>query len=287
MLIDATHKPWFFWTAVLAVLANAVYLFLEWYTPGGLSGGSTAGLWYGILGTALMIYAGLLSALRRFPAWWWLGARQTWLRGHIWLGLLSVVLILCHSGYHLGGPIEQALWVVLGLTILTGILGLVLQQFLPRLIALRVPSEAPYEQIPHMYQVMRRKGDAILMAIFDAQTSQASIMMSQVGIGAQMQLQDFYSTQVRPFLETRYRGASLLANPLQAQAAFSRLRALPGLADVKDKVTELELLCDERRQLAVQERLYFWLHAWLLVHIPLSVALLVLTVVHVVASLYY
>jgi hypothetical protein len=49
----------------------------------------------------------------------------------------------------------------------------------------------------------------------------------------------------------------------------------------------LEQSCDERRQLAQQERLFRWLHGWLKVHIPCSVALLVFTVVHVITALYY
>jgi hypothetical protein len=56
---------------------------------------------------------------------------------------------------------------------------------------------------------------------------------------------------------------------------------------VKEQVAEMRSLCDERRLLARQEQLHGWLHGWLLVHIPLSVALLVLTVAHVVMALYY
>jgi len=36
-----------------------------------------------------------------------------------------------------------------------------------------------------------------------------------------------------------------------------------------------------------QERIHRWLHIWLLLHIPLSVALLVLGVLHIVTALYY
>jgi hypothetical protein len=57
--------------------------------------------------------------------------------------------------------------------------------------------------------------------------------------------------------------------------------------EVKEQVTELQRLCDERRQLAEQERLHRLLHGWLLVHIPLSAVLLVLGVAHAVMSLYY
>ena len=46
-------------------------------------------------------------------------------------------------------------------------------------------------------------------------------------------------------------------------------------------------MCEERRLLREQERMHFWLHSWLLVHVPLSAALLVLGAAHVVMSLYY
>ena len=39
---------------------------------------------------------------------------------------------------------------------------------------------------------------------------------------------------------------------------------------------DLEDICDEARQLVRQERLHHWLHGWLLVHIPLSLALILL-----------
>jgi hypothetical protein len=157
------------------------------------------------------------------------------------------------------------------------------------MLTLRVPSEAPYEQLPHIFQVLRHKGDDIIVAVLsgDVEASQATVMASQVGLQALVQFKDFYDKQVRPFLGEPRRRSPLLSNPLKAQAAFDRLRALPGLAKVKDKVTELETLWEEHRQLALQQRLHHWLHVWLLFHVPLSVGLLVLGVVHIVASLYY
>src|SRR5438105_11273125 len=122
LLIDSTHRRWFATTAVLAAAALGLYWWLDSRTPGGLSGGSIVGLWYGIIGSALMIYAGLLAALRKVPAWWWIGSRKVWLKGHIWLGLLSGVVILCHSGFHWGGLLERVLWIVFVCTRLLGIL---------------------------------------------------------------------------------------------------------------------------------------------------------------------
>ncbi len=289
MLIDSTHRRWIMCTVALGLVAIAAYWWLDRSTPGGLTGGSTVGLWYGIIGSSLMVFAGLLSALRKVPAWWWIGSRKAWLKGHVWLGLLSVVVILCHSGFRWGGVLEQALWVVFGLTIITGVFGLLLQQFVPRMITTRVPCEAPYEQIPHLCKVMAQKAEKLVSSAWerDLQETQMSMRGSQLGLGAKVQLQEFYEAQILPFLSKPYRRSALLAQPLQAETAFARLKALPGLADVKEQVEELELLCAERRQLAAQERLHHLLHGWLLLHIPLSVALLILGVAHAVASLYY
>ena len=53
-------------------------------------------------------------------------------------------------------------------------------------------------------------------------------------------------------------------------------------------MADLETLCEARRSIVAQERWHAWLHGWLtLLHIPLSVALLVLVAVHIVVSLYY
>ena len=51
----------------------------------------------------------------------------------------------------------------------------------------------------------------------------------------------------------------------------------PYLEEVGDIIDELQAICEERRQLAVQRRLHHWLHGWLLIHVPLSYALLLLS----------
>lgn len=289
MIIDSTHRRWIFTTLVLAVVSTALYAWLDRRTPGGLTGGSTVGLWYGVAGSALMVYAGLLSALRRVPSWWWIGARKVWLRGHVWLGLLSGVLIACHAGFRWGGPLEQLLWAVLIGTLATGVVGVVLQQFLPRMITARVPGEAPYEAIPNRCQALRVRADALIKAVWTAAMpdSQKSVMASQAGIGARVQLQEFFEKHLRPYLAHPPPTRSLLADPLRAEATFSQFRAMPGLAPQAGELHHLEALCDERRQLAEQERLHSWLHGWLLVHVPLSVALLVLGIAHAVTALYH
>jgi hypothetical protein len=292
LLIDSTHKRWIVSTLLIAAVAVGAYLGVARLVPGGLTGGSTVGIWYGIVGSALMVYAGLLAAHRKLPRWTWLGARSFWLKGHIWLGLLSAVFLLCHSGFHWGGPLEFALWLAVIGVLGTGVFGLMLQQVLPRLLTVRVTSEGPYEQIPHLCQVMRRRADALIDAVCGAYNPEAPNVESTQAViklveDSRAQLRTFYEHDVRPFLSLTPPRYSPLANPMQAEARFTKISSLSGLADVKDELGQLATLCEERRQLAEQERIHFWLHAWLAVHVPLSVALLVLAVAHVVTALYW
>src|SRR5262249_18728562 len=99
MLLDSGHKKWAVGTLIATVLAVGLYAWLNLNTPAGLTGGSTAGLWYAVVGSVLMVYAGLLAAHRKVPSWWWIGSRAAWLKGHIWLGSLSAILIGCHGGF--------------------------------------------------------------------------------------------------------------------------------------------------------------------------------------------
>ena len=266
-------------TLALSVLAVGVRLWLEPEAPDTLPGGSQAGLAYGLLGGGLVVFAWLLSALRFVPSWWFIGSRAFWLKGHIWLSLLALVLILCHSGLRFGGLFEQLLYLVFYLVVLTGILGVVLQQFLPRWMTLEVPCEVPYEQIPHVCAVLREKADQEMdeKCVCPAPATCERILR-------------WYSDVVRPFLGWPSQ-SHLFSDASKTAQVFAQMRALPGVDQATSKVPELlarlEEYCHERRRLARQESLHRLLHGWLYLHIPLSAAMMVLMIAHAVMTLYY
>ena len=295
MIIDSSHKSWIVATTVLTVLATAGYIIYVAKTPEGPTGGSVPGMLYGIGGSLLMVFAGLLSARKQVPTWR-LGRAQTWLKGHIWLGLLSVPLILFHSGFHWGGRLEQVLWIVFALIIASGIFGLVLQQVLPRFMTKQVSLETIYEQIPHVCTVMRADADAMVTAVCgplgleqpaeageEKGKKKAKAVQPLEGSGP---LKDFYLRDVRAFFDGKFERSTILASDTRAAGLFSQVRVIvpPTLHETLD---QLAAFCEERRQLAVQSRLHHWLHGWLFLHVPLSMALLVLGIAHAVMALWY
>ena len=96
----------------------------------------------------------------------------------------------------------------------------------------------------------------------------------------------FYLQEMRVFLEVPARHGQRLSEEENAKSAFAALQTLLPAA-AQDTLKELEEICDEARQLLRQERLHRWLHRWLLVHVPLSLALILLSAVHVVMALRY
>jgi hypothetical protein len=292
LLIDSTHRRWILGSAALSVVAVVVYLVCYALTPGGLTGGSTVGLWYGTIGSVLMVLAGALSLHRRLPARPWAGRRSAWLRGHLWFGTVAGVFLLCHARVRLGGPLTAVLSIATVLLIATGWLGVLFQSWLPRLLWTRVRAEAPYEQVPHLCQVMRRRADLIVDEVCGpvadaAAAVESTRLAARVAEDGRAQLRGFYEHDIRPFLAPEPPPRSPMLNALQTDARFSRLAQLDGLEEHAKVLNELIELCRERRQLREQERLHRWLHAWLALHIPLSVLVLVLGVVHVVTALYF
>ena len=97
MILDRSHRQWLLRSLIVLAIGSVAYVAYA-SGPSGVSGGSLAGLVFGLVGTAMMIFAGLLSARRQVPTWR-IGSAQFWLKGHIWLGLLSVAFILFHAGF--------------------------------------------------------------------------------------------------------------------------------------------------------------------------------------------
>jgi len=249
-------------------------------------GGTPLGLAFGITGFAFMIFAALLGARKRVPVWR-LGRAQTWMRGHLWLGLLSLPLILLHAGFRAGGPLTTALLWLLIIVVASGLFGAALQHFMPATMTRQVPLETIYEEIDHVRAQLRAEAAE---RIARAKTIVVPENPDEEGAAARgaepaAPLAAFYEREIRPYLD-HAPGPSVLADRAQAERAFAGVRLLLP-PELRDAVDDLENICEEERQLARQARLHRWLHGWLLVHVPLSIALILLGAVHAVVALRY
>src|SRR6185295_5156937 len=161
MRIDRTHRPWLVGTVVVFVALIIAYVTYAVRTPGGPRGGTVIGLAFGIAGYAVMLFEGLLGVRKKVPVWR-LGRAQTWMRGHLWLGLLTLPLILFHAGFAFRGALTAMLMLLLVIVVASGILGAILQHYLPRMITTRVRMETIYEEIPHVRAQLREEAEQLV-----------------------------------------------------------------------------------------------------------------------------
>jgi hypothetical protein len=100
------------------------------------------------------------------------------------------------------------------------------------------------------------------------------------------ELTEFYDKEVRPYLEKEGGKGCAISVRGTAGPMFANLRTL--LPEViHPVVSDLESICEEKRQLDHQIRMHRLLHGWLFIHVPLSLALLVMGAIHAVMALRY
>lgn len=297
MLIDRSHRSWAVASAVILLAAVIVYVpYARGPVPPG--GGSALGLTYGIIGFAFMVFVTLLSVRKKFPIWR-IGRTHAWMRGHLWLGALSFPLILLHAGLLFGhGLTAWLMWLFLFVWT-SGLFGAWMQHVLPRRLLRDVPMETIYDQIGRVRGQLVDEADMIVadatgrleVAVSAAAapvaagaTALATVMRPvEAGVDDTGPLREFYVTELRPFLE-HPTPQHPLAEPASAAARFAKLRPLVPLS-LGPAIADLESVCEEERQLQRQLRMHRLLHGWLIVHVPLSFALMALAVVHIVMAL--
>jgi hypothetical protein len=304
VLIDHTHRKWFIGSMVGLAVATAVYIPYSLHSPQGPKGGSAVGLTYGVAGFLFMLFAGLLGARKKVPVWR-VGRAQSWMRGHLWLGFVSFPLILFHGGFHFGGPLTRMLMWLFVFVWVSGILGAALQHFMPRFQTAQLPMETIYEQIDRVRGQLAEEASKLVeetCSALEGEVSRASERQRAMSASAgtqggltvasglqanqqvSTQLRQFLDKEMRPYLERAGTHAMNLGKEIQAQKMFQQFRVLLP-PELHSNLDDLENICAEKRQLDKQSRLHKILHGWLLVHIPLSYALLLLGAVHAVVAL--
>lgn len=302
MILDRSHRGWALFAILVGAASLAAYLAYAAGTPGGPAGGSAPGLAFGIAGSACMLFALLLGARKRRPHWR-LGRVAWWLKGHLWLGALSLPLILFHGGFRFGGAFTQVLMWLFLVVFATGLWGLALQQFLPRLMTKSLPLETIYEQVEYELEQLAAEAQRVV-AGEEEKGRRRPVAKAQGAVQGKVvrgaapappeedappdrgPLRDFFRDRLRPYFEPWGAKASPLYREPARKALFEELRRVADKRLAGD-IAMLEALCEQRSQIELQCRMHRWLHGWLLVHVPLSYALVLLGAVHAVMALYY
>ena len=309
------HVPWLI-VCFLVTLFSIIWYFAESHRHSmWLSGSSRPGLVFGIVGAVLIAFEMLLWPRKKLRAWR-IGRAQHWMRAHIWLGLLTLPLVILHTGFRFGGQFNTALAIAFYVVIASGILGLAIQNIVPRLMLESIPAETIYAQIDSVVrqhaQDAQRKVDRLCPKIGEASANLPSEENEAAGpivIGAVRQtgslrgkvlttstipapisnpttLRTAFDETILPFLLDGSRTKNRLADRRTRETWFSDLRESVDPA-AHETLTDLQNLCEQRRQFELQKRLHWLLHGWLALHVGLSLAMTLMLTVHVVMAIRY
>jgi hypothetical protein len=294
--INRDSRGWII-VSLLLLAGAAVLYWVEAHASAdraGPSGGSWYGIIFGAAGTAMMLFALLLGLKKRLRTLR-VGRAYHWMQGHIWLGLLSYPIILFHCGFRWGGPFTQILMWIFTIVIVSGIIGLFIQQYIPTRMLREVRFETIYEQIDHVVDQLAAEarelvrtavgnsaGEAFEMEVVPAGGQMATL--TQTNVAGARTLGDFYTAHVKPYLGHSIPHGAKLRTESAARMAFEQVRvALP--PSMQEPMDDLAAIVEERRQLAEQKHMHHLLHGWLIVHVPLSYALMLLAAWHAVYAL--
>lgn len=237
-------------------------------------GGSIEGLLYGVVGTVLigvLMYLGI----RRRSYSSHMGTLQGWVSAHVYLGLLTLLVIPLHAGFRFGWDVHTLAFALLVLVVLSGVVGILLYCVLPgRLTRLEARQQADKIDpeltglLESMRTLVKDKSD-VLVGIYKTE-----LAMSQARIPSGWSL---LRGQTRDLLAERSAdlAAKAIKVPLEEQATFQVLSQLL----LKKAQLESNLLH--------QMQLRNALKAWLYIHVPVSIAMVCAVVVHLIAVFWY
>ena len=206
----------------------------------------------------------------------YLGSSATWMQFHIYVGLLSGVFFLLHTG----GRIPTSLFNFLlaasysGL-FLSGLVGLFLTRIVPARLSHR-GEEVIFERIPIYRKRIRDEVKALFYSEIEEETGRK--VASRV-------LVDLYEQQVRVF----FTGPRSLV-PHVLQSTLPRKRLIRFL-DYQKKIlseTEQKLIDEVQQWVLIKDNLDYayamqgCLKIWLFVHVPLTYGLIVFAIFHVI-----
>jgi hypothetical protein len=237
-------------------------------------GGSTFGIAYGVIGTLLILLLAFFGIRKR----WYrstFGTLEQWMQSHIYLGVLVIIILYFHTGGRFNDRIAITTFVLVAIVVFSGILGAVLYVTVPRLLT-EVESNLTVEEIAE-------------------QLNQLAKQMARIGSGKSVPFQRIYSELMKDSKPGWLAGWRLLF----ARHRRIRLRGtdnwshLLGLVakDEQDELRQLLVVSRQRKELLLrlvyQQRYKNVLEAWLYIHVPFTIVLLLFAVVHIVAVFYY
>lgn len=264
------RRHWLFLGALAAcVVAYAVEALVFEVRPG-----SWWSIAYGIAALALLVLAAGYGARRRamrLASRFASGNAAGWLRLHVYGGWLFLLLMLMHSGF--SWPQGWVTWWLWGLsvwTVASGVVGQLLQRWIPRLLTSGLSVEVHYDRIPELVADLARRA-------------------RELAAGSSEEVRALYAQLAPEMAAPRRRPLYFLDITGGIQSKLREFNYLRGfLAEApRAELDELERLYRTKLEIDAHYTLQLPLRWWLYLHLPVSMLLMAFVLLHLGSVLLY
>ena len=287
--ILAFRKRRYLWVAlIITVLAIVAYLLDDPQEPP--NGGTVLGYTLGTIAALLILWLTWFGVRkRRYSST--IGTVQGWLSAHVYLGLALLVIVLLHAGFQFGVNVHTLAFALMTLVIVSGLYGVFIYMKYPGRVSSNRDGASRPELLDQLEDLDRRSRRVAADLNDDYQELVASgVSRTQLGstLWSRLRGRDLSQIVLRTGGQTK-----VVPNPGQEAAldwlANEQSRATD--ADSATQIGELSALLRNKRQLLRQIkedlRLQASMEIWLYFHVPLTAALLMALVAHIVTVFLY
>jgi len=243
------------------------------------NGATLVGLIYGLISFVailLLMYYGMRK--RSYTAKHW--SLRAWLSFHVYIGTMTLLLVPLHAGFKFGFDIHTLAYVLLVMVVGSGIVGAALYLLLPR-------RFEPFGE--ELTYPLGQSTDEELRKIIR--------QMRALAIDKSQEFAEACQTEIEYGIPKRHVGWGLLwRKSATAALVATQIEAfqdyLQHIPEVEHEAFQnLARLATQKRDLehrmVAQMRLQNLLEAWLYIHLPVSLVMFVVVIIHILVVFYY
>lgn len=261
------------WVGLALSIAAAVGYVLADVHPRP-NGGSWYGYTLGTIGALLIVWLTALGIRKRVITkgdW----SLKAWVSAHVYLGLALVTVATLHSGLQFGWNIHTLAYALMMLVVLSGVYGIIAYAGLPKALS-NNRKETTQKQMVETIRSLDRQLNEAAQPLNQRQAAAVRLSLENSKVGGGF----FRRLSTNP-MDCGTRRALRKLKGLSRKASESELAAIGNVTALLDRKSAALL------QLRKHLRIRTLLGAWLAVHVPASIALLMALTAHIVSVFIY
>lgn len=287
-ILEYQKSRYLWWSLLLIIIC--VVLFVSQGGTQPANGGTWQGYTIGTLGALIILWLSLLGLRKRLYKSR-VGSVAGWTSAHVYLGISVIIIGTLHSAGQMGWNIHTLPYVLMIIVVVSGLVGMYYYIALPQKSLANRGGKSRDELFSELFELDEKGGEVANNCSAEISLAATSAISSTtIGGGLMAQLRRSDKSKLLILKEGKQQ---LVSNADQATVLSLISDQIPNAVSRAEVEPLRELLSIMSRRQAVVRRIVrdiqfqAFLKIWLYFHVPVTVALLVALIIHIVATFFY